>query len=108
MNDASIKRYALMVLFQAQQDHATELLVRRSDESGAPIRYQLGGTWHDWKSPGTALAPAILDEISTLAGFGTRPFPREGLIDVNHSGLRLLWIARMASSDACTLTPIEP
>ena len=97
-----------MVLFGAQHDHATELVIGLSNTAGAPIRYQVGGTWHDWKSPGRDLVPGIIAELGRLAAFTKRPFPKEGLIDVPYSGVRLRWIIRMASADAeCILIPVE-
>ncbi len=43
-----------------------------------------------------------------LAAFTKRTFPKEGLIDVPYSGVRLRWVIRMTSADAdCILSPIE-
>lgn len=108
MSDNPIKRCALLILELAQRDQATELVVRASPGSGAPVRYKVAGTWHDWKSPGRELAPGIISEIGKLAAFTRRPFPKEGLIDMRFSGVRLLWVVRMASADTdCVLTPVE-
>jgi len=108
MNDDPIKRCTQLMLFQAQQDRATELVLRHSCGSGAPIRYKIAEVWYDWKSPGREHAPAIIGEIGRLAGFAKRPFPKEGLIDIPYSGVRLLWLVRMASADGeCILTPVE-
>ena len=47
-------------------------------------------------------------ELGRLAAFTGRPFPKEALIDVAFSGIRLRWIIRMTSADSgCVLTPIE-
>ena len=108
MTDDVIQRTTKQVLFQAQQDHATELVVRSCPRTGAAIRYKVAETWHDWNSPGPQFAPAIIGAIGRLADFTRRPCPKEGLIDVPYSGVRLLWVARMASANGdCTLTPVE-
>ena len=108
MSEDVISRTTKLILFQAQQDHATELVVRSSPGSGAAVRYKLADAWHDWTSPPPELAPAIIDAIGKLATFTKRPCPKEGLIDVQYSGLRLLWVVRMASPDGdCILTPVE-
>ena len=108
MNDGPIKRTTKLILFQAQQDCATELVVRSCPGTGAAIRYKVAETWHDWKSPGPELAPAIVREIGKLAAFAKRPCPKEGLIDVPYSGVRLLWVVKMASADGdCILSPVE-
>ena len=108
MSDDVIKRTTKLILFEAQQDHATELVVRRCPGTGAAVRCKVAGNWHDWKSPGPELAPAIIEEIGRLAAFTKRPCPKEGLIDVPYSGVRLLWVVRMASADGdCILLPVE-
>jgi hypothetical protein len=108
MSEDVIKRCTLLVLFQAQQDHAVELVIGRASGSGAPVRYKVEGAWHDWTSPGPDLVPGIIAELGRLAAFTKRPFPKEGLIDVSYSGVRLRWVIRMTSPDAdCILTPIE-
>ena len=108
MSDDPIKHTTKLMLFQAQQDHATELVVRRRPGTVAAISYKINQTWHDWKSPGSELTPAIIGEIGRLAAFTTRPCPKEGLIDMPFSGVRLLWVVKMESADGdCVLSPIE-
>ena len=108
MSDDPIKRTTELILFQAQQDHATELVVRRRPGTEAAISYKIDKTWHDWKSPGSEVTPAIIGEIGRLAALANRPCPKEGLIDVPFSGVRLLWVVRMASADGdCVLSPVE-
>jgi hypothetical protein len=108
MNDDPIKHCTRLILFQAQQDHASELVVSSSRRFATPVRYKLGHTWHDWQSPGPEHAPAIIDEMGRLAAFSKQPFPRKGLIDLQYSGVRLRWVVRMASADGdCVLTPAE-
>jgi type II secretory ATPase GspE/PulE/Tfp pilus assembly ATPase PilB-like protein len=108
MSESPIERCTRLMLFQAQQDHATELVIGPSRDGKPLIRYKVAGAWHDWQSPGADLVPAIIAELGSLAAFTTRPFPKEGLIDVPYSGIRLLWIIRMKSADTgCTLTAVE-
>ena len=108
MGDDVIQRTTKQVLLQAQQDHATELVVRGSLGAGAAVRYKVADTWHDWTGPAPELAPAIIGEIGKLAAFTKRACPKEGLIDVPYSGIRLLWVVRMASADGdCILSPVE-
>ena|SRR5437899_9515379 len=108
MDDEPIKRFTLMVLFQAQQDHATELVIAPAIHERPPIRYKVEGTWYDFSSPPAHILPGVVVELGRLAGFTDRPFPKEGLIDVAFSGVRLRWVIRMTSPDAdCILTRIE-
>jgi hypothetical protein len=108
MDEDPIKRFTLLVLFQAQQDHATELAIAPESGDRPPIRYKVGGTWYDLSPPPAHILPGVVAELGRLAAFAKRPFPKEGLIDVPYSGVRLRWIIRMTSADDdCILTPIE-
>ena len=108
MSDDVIGRTTKLILFQAQQDHATELVVCSCPGTGAAVRYKVAENWHDWTSPHPELAPAIIREIGKLAAFTKRPCPKEGLIDVPYSGVRVLWVVRMASAGGdCILSPVE-
>ncbi len=109
MNDDPIKRFTPLVLFQAQQDHATELTIAAASGAQPPIRYKVGDTWHDMSPPPANILPDVIAELGRLAGFTKRPFPKEGIIDVPFGSLRLHWVIRMESANAdCILTSIEP
>jgi hypothetical protein len=108
MSEEPIKRFTLLVLFEAQQDHATELTIGPVISGRSPIRYKVRGAWYDLSPPPEHIMPGVVEELGRLAAFTNRPFPKEGLIDVFYSGVRLRWIIRMASADAdCLLTPVE-
>jgi hypothetical protein len=93
-------------LFQAQADHASELLVAIS--AGGGIKYKVESNWYDLSPPPSHILPGVVAELGNLAGFGEEAFPKEGRIDVAYSGVRLQWNIRMASADApCVLTPIR-
>lgn len=108
MNEKPIKRFTLLVLLQAQQDHATELTIGPASSGRPPIRYKVGATWYDMSPPPAHIMPGVVAELGRLAGFSNRPFPKEALIDVPYGGVRLRWVIRVTSADAdCVLTPIE-
>ena len=108
MIEDPIQRTAKLILFQSQRDHATELVIRRRPGNGAAIRYKVSDNWHDWSSPDSEHAPAIIDEIGRLAAFTKRPCPKEGLIDEPYCGVRLLWVVRMVSADGdCILSSVD-
>lgn len=107
MNEDPIKRFTLLILFQAQQDRATELTIGLAKSGQSPIRYKVGGTWHDMSPPPAHIVPDVVVELGRLAAFSNRPFPKEGLIDLPFGSVRLRWVIRLASADAdCVLTPI--
>jgi len=109
MNDDPIERFTRLVLFQAQQDHATELTIAPAIGARPPIRYKVGDTWYDLSPPPAHILPDVNAELARLAAFTKRPFPKEGIIEAPFRSLRLRWVIRMKSADAdCILTPIEP
>lgn len=108
MNEDAIRRFTLLLLIQAQQDHATELVIGPASGARAPIRYKVGDVWNEMSPPPAHILSAVVAELGRLAAFSKRPFPKEGLIDLRFGGGRLLWIVRMGSADAdCILTAVE-
>ena len=104
MDQDPIKRWMLTVLAGAQQDKATELILSCTPEGGTAIRYRTGDTWHAWASAPEIKFPHMLAELGGLAGIREGAFPKEGIIYLAYSGLRLRWRVRMPSSDAeCAL-----
>ena len=61
MREDPIKRFTLLVLLQAQQDHATELVVAPATMT-APIGYKVEGTWYDMSPPPADMLPGIVAE----------------------------------------------
>ena len=107
MNEELIKQFTLLVLFQAQQDHATELTIGVASRRRSAIRYKVGGTWYDMSPPPAHILPGVVAELERLADFANQPYPKQGLIDVACGGSRLRWTIRMTSADAeCLLTPV--
>jgi hypothetical protein len=107
-NDDPIRQFTLLVLFQAQDDHATELVIASSDTNGAAIKYKVGDTWCDMSPPPSHILPDVVDELGKLATFTGGGFPKAGTIDMPFSGIRLRWKIWMASPDAaCILNPIQ-
>jgi hypothetical protein len=106
MSDAPIKRFTLLVLFQAQQDHASELVIDPVIGTKSPIRYKVGSNWYDFSLPPVHIIPGVRADVGRLAGFTDGAFPKEGIIDVPFSGVRLHWRACQAAEDAeCVLAP---
>jgi hypothetical protein len=107
--DDPLTRYVLMVLYQSQQDQASEVTIGPYRTGEPPVRYKVEGTWHDWSSPDASLASKLIGEVERLAAFPEGPFPREGTIDLAFAETRLRWRAQRPSADsACVLTPLRP
>ena len=127
MNEELINQLTLAFLLQMLRTDAMELTIGPASKGGSPIRYRVGGTWYDM-SPQTAqfglvgldgkaetinitqpdVVTQVVAELGRLAGFSSRPFPKEALIDVLWGAHRLRWVVRAACADAdYVLTPIE-
>ncbi len=109
MSENPVTRCVLQVLWQSQQDEASEVMIGPSPAAEVAVRYRVGGTWHDWKSPGANMAAPLIGEVERLAAFPEGPFPKEGTVDVVFGATRLRWRARREKADAaCVLTPLGP
>jgi len=107
MNHDPIERFTLLVLWQAQQDRATELVVAPTDSERAAIRYKVEGTWHDMSPPPSHILPEVVAELGRLANLPEGAFPKEGTIDIAYFTGRVRWRIQMASAEGeCVLTPI--
>jgi len=51
MTDEPTQRFTRLVLFQAQQDHAQELIIAAVVSEGSAVRYKVGDTWYDMSPP---------------------------------------------------------
>ncbi len=108
MSDDPIKRFTLLVLFQAWQDDATELVVGSSRAFGTYIKYRVAGSLYEMSPPPAHIIPDVIAEFGRLAGLPDGEFPKEGTIDVKLSTGHTKWKIQMASADAeCILTAIR-
>jgi hypothetical protein len=98
-----IKRATLSVLAQAQRDNATDLRMAPAADGGTAIRYKIEGAWRNWAPAGLSW-PLVLSELGGLAGIRDAEFPKQGIIYVAYSGVRLRWQLEMTNhQDACLL-----
>ena len=95
-----MKRWLLTALGGAQRDGATELVLEPAAGGGTVFRY-MGHS----SSPNPSFEwPVVLSELGGLAGIRDAPYPKEGIIYVAYSGVRLRWRLKMASQDGkCVL-----
>ena len=108
MSDDPIRRFTLLVLHQAQEDHATRLVIGPTCSGDMAIRYRVGNQLCELSPPPAQIIPSVVAEIARLAGSPEGTFPIKGNIDVAYSGHHLKWQVYMASKDAeCILTPTE-
>ena len=77
LTEDPIKRFTILVLFQAQQDHATELVVAPATKGQPPIRYKIESTWYDMSPPPADILPGVVAVIGRLAAYTKRRTPRD-------------------------------
>lgn len=102
-----ITRFILLVLWQAHEDRATDLVlgVPHADGSGTPFRYRVDGGWYDMSPFPTHLRPSVVGELERMAGLSQDV--REGILDRTVGGVRLRWRVQMTTPEAeCMLTPV--
>jgi type II secretory ATPase GspE/PulE/Tfp pilus assembly ATPase PilB-like protein len=99
-HDSAIRRFIHLVLLQAQQDEATELVIGATPASGdTPIRYKFQETWYDLSPFPSHIRPDIVSELARMAKFPEGEFPNEGVLDMSFGDVQLRWIVGMTSAE---------
>lgn len=99
-HESAVRRFIHLVLFQAQQDGATELVIGAAPASGdTPIRYKVEDTWYDMSPFPSHIRPDVIAEFARMAKFPVGQFPSEGVLDVRFGDVQLRWIVGMTSAD---------
>jgi hypothetical protein len=96
----AIKRFTLLVLLQAQEDHASELVINGSPEFSSSIKYKVRETWYELSPPPPHIIPGVITELGRLAGLRGEAFPAEGTIDVQLSGTHFRWKIQLSNKNA--------
>jgi hypothetical protein len=103
----AIKRFTLLVLLQAQEDRASELIISSSSSSSLPIKYKVEEDWYSLSPPPPHIVPKVLSELARLAGLRGEVLPAKASIDVPFSGTHLRWKIQLSNTDAHCF-PIPP
>jgi hypothetical protein len=106
MGEDPIRRFVLLVLFQTQQDRATELVIAPASGDKSPIKYKVDGAWYDMSPPPSHILPDVMIELGRLAKLTKGA--REGDICTTFLGVRLKWKITVADGDGgFVLTPLR-
>jgi hypothetical protein len=105
----AVRRFVCLVLLQAQQDQATELIIGVAPKNGGtPIRYKIQDAWYDMAPFPSHIRPDVIFELVRMSEFNTGYIPNEGLLDEKWGNFRLKWIVTMTSHDGeCTLVRVK-
>jgi hypothetical protein len=112
MRNRPIERFLSLLLWQAQQDRATELVigVPASAQSGTPIRYRVQGTWFNFSPPPAQLHAALIAELSRVAGFSQNDrYPKMGVVNLPSFTGPLKWnLLINQPGGECSLRSLTP
>jgi type II secretory ATPase GspE/PulE/Tfp pilus assembly ATPase PilB-like protein len=108
-HDSAVRRFIHLVLLQAQQDHATELIIGATSASGdTPIRYRVEDIWYDLSPFPSHIRPDVISELVRMAKFHAGRIPGNGVLDERFDDVRLLWIVAMTSAEGeCLLVRVQ-
>ena len=103
-----VMRFISLVLFQTQQDHATEVVIGPAGGEATPIRYKVDGTWYDMAPLPSDIRSQVVTGLEQMAGMAPGPFPKEGVLFAGISGKLLEWKVRITNADAdCVIIPVN-
>ena len=108
-HDVAIRRFIHLVLLQAQQDQATELVIGIPlPNGGVPIRYKIEETWHEMSPFPDHIRQSVISELIHMARFHAGLIPGEGVLDESFGDVRLRWIVTMTHADGeCMLVRVQ-
>ena len=99
-----VKRAALLILSTAQRERATDVAMGPAPDGGSFVRYRIDGVWHDWSTVGIAW-PLMVSELEGLAGVRGAQYPKDRIIYIAYSGVRLRWQINLTGQDnGCLLS----
>lgn len=88
-----VRKFIVLVLWQAQEDQADDVVIGEPTSHQVPIRYRVGGTWYEMTPFPEEIREAVHRVVAEMAGHrGPVQFPWHGKIDLDVTpNLRLSW-----------------
>jgi hypothetical protein len=106
--DGAIRQYIHMILFQAQQDQATDLVIgAASSDAGTPIRYKIEDVWYDFAPFPSSIRPDVLSELTSMAKFPEGQICGEGILEEKFGDLRSRWTMMISKNGECLLNRVN-
>jgi hypothetical protein len=100
-----VRKYIVLVLWQAQTDKATELTIGRVESNGVHVRYKVDDRWYTLSPFPAKIRPDVVRQLQKMARITGEI--REGILDEIAGNLRLKWSVRMTTPDEkLILTPL--
>jgi len=110
--DPSVEKFIHLLLAQAFDDQATELVLGGDVEAArnaVPIRYKVGGVWYDMNPFPREVRQRVLDQFWRMAGLSAEGgYPKQALFEAGIAGKQVEWRLEMKSVDSpIVLTPVS-
>ena len=108
MAESKIALFIQLVLFQAHQDRATELVIGTDvPNAGTPIRCKVEDTWYDMSPFPSHIRPSVIHELAKMAKFPEGQFLGKGLLEVRSGSVCSKWTVTITSAEGeCTLVRV--
>jgi hypothetical protein len=105
--ERKIRRFIELLLFHAQQEQATKLIIVTALPEGTTIKYKMG-VWHEMTPFPSHVRRDVISELAQLAKFSAGQTIGEGVLDLIILKTRLRWKVFIATENGeCKLTRIE-
>lgn len=93
------------ILFQAQQDRATEVVIGKISADGkTPVAYKVENVWHEIPPFPSEIRPNVISQLARMAGFPAGQTQGEGVLKFR----RLRWTVQITDADAaCRLVSMR-
>jgi hypothetical protein len=108
-NKIIARRFICLLLLQADQERATELIIDvESPDGWVCLQYKIKGKWYDLDPFPSHIRPDVIAELVRMSNFPMGQIPGTGVLDECIGDVRLRWSVAMANLEAeCILTRIE-
>jgi type II secretory ATPase GspE/PulE/Tfp pilus assembly ATPase PilB-like protein len=108
-DDEKIRKFIRLVLFQALQDNATEIIIGKAPPKGeTPIRYKVKRTWHEMGPFPSQIRQFVISELAQMAKFPAGNNKSDGVLDFSIGSKRSRWLVEMANADAeCRIVRVQ-
>ena len=103
-DDDPIRKFVLLILYQAKMDRATHLII---GEGGDQVRYEVDGEWYEMAPSPLSMHSGVVSRLLRMASVSPdMQYPKEGVLIEMVQGVLLAWkLAIQDEKGICDLKP---